>query len=819
MSLKPKRPGLMALEGLEDTTGADESQKTGEETQGTALGDDPTAGTTINEEAKPTPDGTGSGEAGGETGVVETDNKGVTNTPELEGKVVARDANSAVAQGDAIAIIDVNSSGAEPKGEIAQEGWKGATMGFAAGFLGLVIPGAQVGVGAVASNQAKRLKAEIEAVAKELEAAAVDQGEALVKAGKLSAEDVKKNVKIGMKGVLTGALLGGLFGAIYSSIKGHHIEELMHELKDKCKQLDEVVKKEAARQGIATEELSENVKALAALNVAQEGWKGATLGFAAGFLGIIPGFNIGAGAAANNQAKRLKAEIEEVAKELEIAAYDQGQKLVREGKLTADDVKKNVKVGIKGIIGGAILGGLFGPIYGAIKGHEIEDLMAELKSKSKQLDNILKRDAARQGIAVEGLEVLRDEDIGVLTPTEGTDGPGTNAEAPVTETPPADAGTVIETDGVIVGDEVADAMVDLDEKVAGVNELGDSISEATAVVETVEGINEQLETAAAEDGPGIAPAEAEAIRVAVEHMKQAVGYSGKDVFPAMEAFGGTTTKRQGARLALESNQRFIANLKKGLKFAQEGLEAKVDDAWDAYWTSEEKLAERVSSLKGILSKATFGDKALSNPTWGKSINPGDQPFIKGDEVAATVTKLSEVVASSKLAEILDGVAAGAAEPAAEGGEACPGLKAAVESTGALVTQVESDFPSEGKSETDFAPLDQDGATKLLDAAEALLKSDDVKAALTKLADVLESKEDCKDAYDVASQVLQLQRVKLRVISSALSYIAASAGESAEAAPPAADAAPATPAAADAAKEGEDLAAKEQKEAERGGKAD
>lgn len=621
MSLKSKRPGLMALEGLEDATGADASQTAGEETQGTSLGTDATAGTTINEEAKPTPDGTGSGEAGGETGVVETENKGVTNTPELEGKVVARDANSAVAQGDAIAILDVTDSGAE-------------------------------------------------------------------------------------------------------------------------------------------------------LTVAEEGFKGAALGFAAGFLGLIPGGNLVAGAAGSSHANKLKAEIEAIAKELEKAATDQGAALVKQGKLAANDVTKNVKVGTKGIISGALLGGLFGPIYGAIKGSEIEELRNELKDKAKQLDLVLKKEGDRQKVATEGYEADH-------------------------------------------------AMVAMEDAVEGVIELQDDIQEAVAVVETVEGINEQLELAASDDHTGIAPKEAEAICIAVEHMKQTVGYSGKAVFPALEAFGGTHSKREGARMALESNQRFLADLKKGLKFAQEGLEEKVESAWGAYWTSEEKLAERAAELKGIVGKATYTDKAMSNPVWGKAINPEDKPFVKGDEVAEGVTKLAELAGASKLAEILSGAATKVAEAPGEGEEAS-GLASASEEAGKLVTQAESDFPGEGKSETDFAPLDQDSATKLLEVVEGLLNGADVKAAQEKLQAALDACEgDCKDANDVSSHVLQLQRIKLRVCSSALSYIAASASEEAKAAPAEAEAAAETPAAKEATAEGEAEAAKEEKaaEAERGTKAE
>ena len=142
----------------------------------------------------------------------------------------------------------------------------------------------------------------------------------------------------------------------------------------------------------ALEELNE-AQAVANLTAATEGWKGAVGGFAAAALGFsVAGVGqIAVGAGLANEVEKKKAEIEKISREIEKAAMDNGKKAVSEGKLSAEDFKKEVSVGAKGVLRGAIYGTLFSGIYGAIKGSELEDLMAELKTKCAELDRILEK--------------------------------------------------------------------------------------------------------------------------------------------------------------------------------------------------------------------------------------------------------------------------------------------------------------------------------------------------------------------------------------------------------------------------------------------
>lgn len=135
---------------------------------------------------------------------------------------------------------------------------------------------------------------------------------------------------------------------------------------------------------------------VAGLNVGTEGWKGALAGAVGGIAAniLLPGIGVGinaiASGAVKNQCEKLKKEIEMLSKEIEKAAETNGKKAISEGKLSAEDFKQHVNVGAKGVVSGFIYGSLFGPIYTAIKGSELEDLMEELASKTREMDKLLK---------------------------------------------------------------------------------------------------------------------------------------------------------------------------------------------------------------------------------------------------------------------------------------------------------------------------------------------------------------------------------------------------------------------------------------------
>lgn len=143
------------------------------------------------------------------------------------------------------AVVADTPSPAEVEGlNPAEEGLKGAALGFVGGLFGIGTV-----TGGVLSNMAERKKKEIEAIAKELDIAAADAGKKAVKEGKLSSDDFKKHVQIGSKGVIRGVILGTLFGSIYTAIKGSEVEDLHEELEQRCKELNRILEKQAAKEG------------------------------------------------------------------------------------------------------------------------------------------------------------------------------------------------------------------------------------------------------------------------------------------------------------------------------------------------------------------------------------------------------------------------------------------------------------------------------------------------------------------------------------------------------------------------------------------
>ena len=242
---------------------------------------------------------------------------------------------------------------------------------------------------------------------------------------------------------------------------------------------------------------------VAGLEPAQEGIKGTALGFVAGFFGwgtlMIP-----AGAVANHTVKKMRAEIEHLAHQIELAAADNGARAVKEGKISSDDFRKNARIGIKGIISGAVLGGLFGPIYGAIKGNQLEDLSAELKDKCKQLDRILAKAVA-------------DEAAGKKVSTESEELPVVEA----TQAAEADEGDTVEPTIVLIGEQ-QDEM----------EELAEQVEIAGDVVEALESLADVLN-----DGP-VSVQTARAVKIATESLYARVGIQAEARMPALESFQG-----------------------------------------------------------------------------------------------------------------------------------------------------------------------------------------------------------------------------------------------------------------------------------------
>lgn len=132
------------------------------------------------------------------------------------------------------------------EGQVALEGIKGGVMGFLAGTVAAFIPGANSGIGIALKREVLRKREEIQELAKEMAKVAADNGKKAVEEGKLDAEDYKKQVNIGWKGIIGGFFGGGFFGPFYHMVRSSQLEDLHKELEAKVKELQRMLDKAAA---------------------------------------------------------------------------------------------------------------------------------------------------------------------------------------------------------------------------------------------------------------------------------------------------------------------------------------------------------------------------------------------------------------------------------------------------------------------------------------------------------------------------------------------------------------------------------------------
>ncbi len=332
---------------------------------------------------------------------------------------------------------------------------------------------------------------------------------------------------------------------------------------------------------------------------------------------------------------------------------------------------------------------------------------------------------------------------------------------------------------------VESSLVAMEGAVEGVIELDDSVQEAVQVIETVEGINEQLEVAASEEGEGLTPQEAEPIRLAVEGMKLRVGYqSEKSVFPAMESFGGKTTKREGAKLALESNRKFVADLKVGVRYAREGMTDKLGEAWGLVFATNDKILARLEEVDGAFSKGEVGSEPIVKPTWGQTLNPESKPTVGAADVISLLQGLADAGESAKL---VDGIRAGT-EWIKGGCEetGAAGVQEQAEGTEQVVDNAMSEAQASAGEEGDFEPCTAENKDTIVSLIKGLLDTSALKEANDALQAAM-GEGECAGADKVLDMVkagLELHARTAVVASAAVAYLATSVreGASEEAAP-------------------------------------
>lgn len=352
-----------------------------------------------------------------------------------------------------------------------------------------------------------------------------------------------------------------------------------------------------------------------------------------------------------------------------------------------------------------------------------------------------------------------------------------------------------------------DKIMVMEEAVAGVLEMADQIHEAQEIVQTIDGINERLECAAADGGDHLSPSSAQAMGQAFEHLQQRIGYRGKARWPAMENFGGKMSKQDGTKLALKQGQQMALEAHLTLFIAQEGILAKISNAWSLMWTNEEKLQKRLDEVSSAYDRGTIPEEDLSKPAWGKALNLDKKQRVTGREVINHLLRLhkaydSERVAAAvlKVADNVDDLTAAiSATIFVSGAKDIARIEEAHKQMKATFDEVRADFPDNNKGmAADFEPLAVPDKKKMETVLEDLLKTKRLEQASEKLEraygsfgrehavrsqmrligmsaqDLRMANRAVGVAWEMGLLTLQLEKMKLRLCHSAVSYIGASA---------------------------------------------
>ena len=194
-----------------------------------------------------------------------------------------------------------------------------------------------------------------------------------------------------------------------------------------------------------------------------------------------------------------------------------------------------------------------------------------------------------------------------------------------------DNATSPETDMIEITEDVAEQEVDQAD-----------IDEAGEVIEALEGIAEVLRVSTANGG--MDKYAAEAICIATDYMYKRVGIKAR-VMPAMESFGGTSTRIGATKLAMESVKEgivkvweiIVAAFKKSIEWAHE--------FYTKITTTHKGLQKRAEELSAKLK--SVGDKAKEEPI--KNGRLVKMLSINGEMPSSIVSSAVEVV---KLTDVL-----------------------------------------------------------------------------------------------------------------------------------------------------------------------
>lgn len=159
-------------------------------------------------------------------------------------------------------------------------------------------------------------------------------------------------------------------------------------------------------------------------------------------------------------------------------------------------------------------------------------------------------------------------------------------------------GDEVELETPVEAGEVADVEVDVMEEGGEIDEQAEAIVEGVEASDQMEEV-EALVEQAAEEGEGLDPVAAEAIRIAVEAICARVGANPKSMYAlyATENFQSASSRKANTRFALEGVGEFLKDLWKKIKTALTNLWAKAQAFWDKHVSSLGRIKKALESMK------------------------------------------------------------------------------------------------------------------------------------------------------------------------------------------------------------------------------
>ena len=156
------------------------------------------------------------------------------------------------------------------------------------------------------------------------------------------------------------------------------------------------------------------------------------------------------------------------------------------------------------------------------------------------------------------------------------------------------------------------------------NEASDDMNDIAETAEAVDtgadageqlGQVEELVEDAVENGEGLSPVAAEAVRISVEAICARIGANPGSVYSlyATENFQSASSRKANSRIALEGVGEFLKNLYEKIKAALTNMWTKITDFWDKHISTLGRVKKALESMKTKVASSSgkFKDRTVS----------------------------------------------------------------------------------------------------------------------------------------------------------------------------------------------------------------